>query len=122
MDSVIDLYHGSRKNFSLFDPEYYQSGEGAGDYKGWYFCSTQKGALCHCKNYLKCEVRQNEGFVLHCQIEKIFISEDIDDMYTEPCYGRPVYGVLLEDSQKIKIVRVIPAREVFESVYGAIID
>jgi len=122
MDSVIDLYHGSRSNFSLFNPGKYRSGEGAGHYKGWYFCSTKKGALYHCESYLKCNVRLDEGFVLHCQIEKKFIDEDIDDMYTEHGYGRPIYGVLLQYSQKIQVARVIPAREVFESVYGAIID
>ncbi len=122
MGSAIDLYHGSRNVFNIFDPSYIRTGEGAGSYDGWYFCSAPKGALRHCESYLKCDVRQKEGFILHCQVEKAFVDIDIEDAFTEPCYGRPVYGVLLENSSRIYVVRVTPARDVFESIYGKIKD
>lgn len=121
-NNIITLYHGSRSCFDRFETLYRRTGEGVGDYDGWYFCSTPKGALRHCERYLRCSIHENEGYVLECAIEAKYVDSDVDGIYTEPCYGGPVSGVRLFNSSKIKIVKVIGAREVFESVYGKIVE
>ena len=116
--NLLTLYHASRCSFERFDPAYYQTGEGVGNYEGWYFCSTPREALRHCESYLRCNAAKNQGFILECQIESKYVDNDIDGTFTEPCYDGRVSGVSLFNSSKIKIIRIISPHDVFESVYG----
>lgn len=116
--NILTLYHGARSQFDQFDPTFFKTGEGDADYHGWYFCRTLKGALWHCESYLRCDVSNNGGSILECLVEEIFTDKDIEGHFTEPKYDRPVYGVPLAHSARIKIIRTYSAREVFESIYG----
>ena len=118
---IIELFHGTRAAFKKFDPQYFRSGEGVGSYNGWYFCKTLKGALAHCDSFLGCDVFSGEGIILRCEIADCYVDVDIDAEYTDPIYGRPVFGVALEKSIEIQVIESIPARSAFESIYGAII-
>jgi hypothetical protein len=112
------LYHGSRKQFSLFDSRFYRTGEGVGDYIGWYFCSTPKGALYHCEKYLECRPYGEGGYIFCCEVDDKYVDIDIDGCYTEFPYGRPIFGVTLENSHQIKIINTVPALNIFVDVYG----
>lgn len=119
---ILTLYHGTRNRFEVFDQSFYKTGEGVADFKGWYFCISPKGALAHCETYLHCRGRDNDGYILECQIESQFVEVDIEGHLTEPIYDGVVYGVPFEYSAKIKVVRVHSTREVFESIYGKIVE
>ena len=41
----MDLFHGTRTPFDHFLSQYYRTGEGVGNFTGWYFCDTLRGAL-----------------------------------------------------------------------------
>jgi hypothetical protein len=120
--NILTLYHGTRSRFDVFDPAFFKTGEGDADYYGWYFCRTLKGALWHCESYLRCDVRNSEGFILECQVEAGFTDKDIEGHFTEPKYDRPIYGLSLAYSNKIKVVRILSAKAVFESIYGKIVE
>lgn len=108
--NILTLYHATRNRFDVFAPSFYKTGEGDADYQGWYFCRTLKSALWHCESYLRCDIRNDGGYILECEIESQFADEDIEGYFTEPRYDRPIYGVSLANSTKIKIVRVLSTR------------
>lgn len=120
--NVLTLYHGTRSKFEFFDPMFFKSGEGDADYHGWYFCRTLKGALWHCESYLRCDVRNNKGLILECHVDVAFTEKDIEGYFTEPKYDRPIYGVPLKHSAEIKIASALSTREVYESIYGRIVE
>lgn len=114
------LYHGSKEIFSAFCPSFYRSGEGVGNYEGWHFCSTPKGALYHCEKYLECRPHGIGGSIYVCAVEDEYIDHDIDGCYTEHPYGRPIYGVLLKNTHHVKIIERLDAFYIFEKIYGKV--
>lgn len=116
----MDLFHGTRTPFDHFLPQYYRTGEGFGNFTGWYFCDTLRGALVHCESYLRCNVRAGEGYILHCKIGEQWIKHHVDAEYADPIYGSPIYGVPLSASAEIMVLDRLPARQVLEQLYGPI--
>lgn len=114
------LYHGSRASFKHFDPAFFKTGEGVGNFNGWYFCSAEHGALVHCESYLRCSLIKSEGFILTCSIDPLHVENDVDGVYADPIYRSSIYGVSLSSSKEIKILDVSPARDIFERTHGKI--
>lgn len=112
------LYHGTKAFFESFDPKYYHSGEGVGEFKGWYFCSNVDGAFAHCDRYLRCDTSSDEGVILVCEIPDKFVITDIESWQTETCYQPPIHGVHLCNSKEIRVAERISTKSVFEEKYS----
>lgn len=113
------LYHGTNRRFNEFDNSFYGTGEGkVTNYKGWFFCSGPQGALHHCLTWLKCKPYGEGGIVLVCEVEDKYVEDDIEREITDPKYGRPIFGVSLDNTQHIKVIERVEALSIFVERYG----
>lgn len=105
MGCFVRLYHGSKSFFDSFDPVYYRTGEGAGSFVGWFFTDNLRGAERHVISYLR--HLDGFGFVYECEVPDEYVVTNCENGYTDSCYGCQSSGVLLEYSNRIKILNVI---------------
>lgn len=94
------LYHGSLVKFSSFQKEYKLTGEGAGEFEGFYFVDNEEGAKFHIRSPL----RSSKGFVYTCEIPDRFLSRNIE--WSDGHYRGEVFGVSFENLSYLSILEI----------------
>lgn len=107
------LFHGSRAQFSVFDPQFANSGEGS-RFDGWYFIDSLKGAYYHAESRLRHIAKP--GLVYVCLIPDSCVVQNIE--WTDTHYHGSTVGVRFFDSLNIEIVEVLETRLLFDEVAG----
>lgn len=111
------LFHGSKSIFANFEPRYYRSGEGAGEFEGWYFAQSLKGAYKHVESYLR--NIEGPGYVYVCNVPGEIAILDCESGFTDSCYHGQAVGVSFVNSDKIEIVERLPAINLLDETMGS---
>jgi hypothetical protein len=117
-EDCVLLFHGTRKQFSIFSPRFIGSGEGVNntDIDGFFFIDSLKGAYKHCRSYLRCS--ETEGYVLVCLVPVEFLEKDVE--LSDNAYHGTTSMVKKEFASKVKVVEAIPYSVLHEEINGKV--
>ncbi|WP_144392636.1 hypothetical protein [Pleionea sediminis] len=110
------LFHGSRNNFDRFNPRFKHSGDGTGNFEGFYFIDNLKGAWWHCKNRLK--ANRGEAYIHICEVPDHFIEYNIE--WPDSHYSSSIYGVKYIYADAISILESHEYSSLLEEAKGTI--
>ncbi len=110
------LFHGSKAIFTHFEPKFYRSGEGVGEFEGWYFSQSLKGAYKHAESYLR--NIEGSGYVYVCKVPDEIAILDCESGHTDSCYHGQAVGVEFENSNAIEIIEVLSVSTLHEETVG----